>query len=1062
MASEFMSLVRRFEIQAALTPDHVAASCETDTITYKELDKRSSQIAHYLISGSAGQALRVALYMGRSIEFVVAVIGVLKAGGAYVPIDSSMPPERSNSILNDCSPHAVITMAGFGQNLITDAVVINIDADWSLIGRQPVDSPDVSVQADDMLCVAYTAGLTGRPKAVQSTYRGIVNHLDWVWEEYPYNDGELACQRISVSVVGHIVELFSPLLKGVTLVILSDIQAGSALELVKIVAAKSITRITLTPSLLKSVLSVSSEQMFHLSGLKYVFCSGEALSAPVARLFYQRFKHAHLINIYGATEVGAGVTWHEVKRLHIDHALAHFSKSVESLPDHDPGGMPSPGDRRGHEITTPDMPVNELASRFMNTGMADHPLGMTEYFEWFKNEVMPYSINTASPLYIGHMTSALPDFVHDVSRLISRMNQNLVKIETAKSAIFLEREAIAMLHRCFYGLPDPFYKEHVQKVNANLGLVTTGGTVSNITALMIARNRALARLSGNDDLSAAGLYRILQASGYKDMVLIGSDLMHYSIKKSASVLGMGAGNIINVASTSDGAMDIRDLHEKIDYCRENKLYIFAITGIAGATETGHIDPLQQMADIARQYDIYFHVDAAWGGGGVFSDTYRNRFRGIECADSITFCAHKQLYLPQGISLCLFRDPEMLRYGATTAAYQSTPDSYDVGRFSMEGSRSDMALLIHLSLQVMGKKGYEALFDASVEKSVLFARIIDSMDCFELIFEPPLNIVNYRYIPEKYRDKLVHDTLSGDDHSEINAVNQRLQNAQFIKGSTFVSSTVLSNTRYGATQPVVVFRAILANPLTTRMDIFRVLADQLMLANRICGDHNNHELHGRGEGMPSLADAFANNMLLQEESGDAFIPIGKPLPGCRIYLLDEDMKPVPNGQVGEIHVGGDAVSPGYFHRQKAYPDRFIKDPFSSDANARLFRTGDRGRRRASGDVEYIGRSDDFIKIGECHVELSGVESILLEIDLIKHCAITTEVDGGMDKYLVAHIELVNKEAESRQLDSIKSTAAKKLLESMLPRKYRILDEMPFTLSGKIDRNKLKKGKHCIAA
>ncbi len=1051
MASEFISLTRRFEMQAALTPDHVAVSCESNTITYRELDEKSNQVAHYLMSNNIESAFLVALYMERSIEFVIALIGVLKAGSAYVPIDSSMPPEQVNTILNDCSPYAVITTTGFSQSVVA-AVVINIDVDWPLISRKPTCPPDVSVEIDDLLYVIYTSGITGRPKAVRGIYRGIINRLNWVWEEYPYGDDELVCQRISISFVDHVAELFSPLLKGVTLVILPDTQATNALELVKTISTRNITRIVLTPSLLKSILSVSVRQIFHLPELKYVFCSGEALSTSVAQIFYQRFKYARLINVYGATEVSADATWYEVKRLDVDNVLAYFSKSVESLPWHYPGSMLNSEDQRDCEITTPNISANELSVRFMNTEMSDYPMSMVEYFDWFKGEVLPYSINTASPLYIGHMTSALPDFVHDMSKLISQMNQNLVKVETAKSAIFLEREAIAMLHRCFYGLSDSFYNEYVQKVNTNLGLVTTGGTISNITALMIARNRALAKLSGDDDLSTVGLYRILQASGYKDAVLLGSELMHYSIKKSASVLGIGTGNIINVSLASDGTLDIHDLNDRLVYCRENKLYVFAIIGIAGATETGHIDPLKQMADIAKQHDIYFHVDAAWGGGGLLSDKYRDHFKGIERADSVTFCAHKQLYLPQGISLCLFRDPEMLKYGATEATYQSTFDSYDVGRFSMEGSRAAMALLVHASLQMIGKKGYEALFNSSMDKSVFFARIIDSLDCFELIFDPPLNIVNYRYIPEKYRDKLSENTLSRDDNLEISAINQRLQDAQFIKGSTFVSKTVLRNTRYGTDQSIVVFRVILANPLTTQTDILQVLEDQLMIASQICGDNNSYELHG--EGTRFLADTFADSVVLKEEIDEGLVPIGRPLPNCQVYLLDEDMKPVPDGQIGEIYIGGDVVSPGYFRRQKEYSDRFIKDPFSDDVKARLFHSGDRGRRKENGDMEYIGRNDDLIKIGGFHVELSEIESVLLEIEFIKHCAVTAEVDEMSNKYLVAYIELNGKETESLQLDNIKSIAARKLLKWMLPEEYRILYQMPFTLSGKIDRNKLK--------
>jgi glutamate decarboxylase len=168
---------------------------------------------------------------------------------------------------------------------------------------------------------------------------------------------------------------------------------------------------------------------------------------------------------------------------------------------------------------------------------------------------------------------------------------------------------------------------------------------------------------------------------------------------------------------------------------------------------------------------------------VISDRHRARFRGIERAHSVTFCAHKQLYLPQGISVCLFRDPDALAYGATTAAYQATPDSYDVGRFSIEGSCSAMALLVHAAPRVIGRPGYEALFNASMDKAGFFADIVAAMDCFELLFDPPLNIVNYRYIPDAYRDQLRAGTLTTADNEAINAANRRIQETQFERGSS---------------------------------------------------------------------------------------------------------------------------------------------------------------------------------------------------------------------------------------------------------------------------------------
>ncbi|HBG94630.1 MAG TPA: hypothetical protein DDY14_04735 [Chromatiaceae bacterium] len=1063
MSNEFQSLAARFEAQVEQSPERKAISCGLHDISYRELNAKANRLASHLIRLGIGPEQLVAVYLERSIELIITLLGIIKAGGAYVPVDTGMPAERIDAILDDCRPPVLITRGAprldIGQRIPT---LVDLDADWPIIEDCPAHNPSVAVTDETLLYVIYTTGLTWHPKSVQGIIRGAVNRLRWTWDQYPFQPWEIACQRVSASFVDHVAEIFAPLLAGTQLVILPGRQATDPEELVLALARKRISRLVLAPSLLKSILGVRRDLLFHLPHLRYVFCSGEVLSTAAVGLFYQRFKQARLINVYGATETSADATWYEVKRSDVDNVFGYFSRSGAVAARALGAIQRDDGSADGDAITVANIPIDTLATRFHATHMAEYPKSLSAYLDWLDEAVLPFSIDTASPRYIGHMTSALPDFVHDLSRLISELNQNLVKVETAKSAIFLEREALAMLHRCFYDLDDAFYQTYVQKKNANLGLVTTGGTISNITALMIARNRALARLTGKRDWSEQSIYAVLQASGYRDLVLLGSELMHYSMKKAASVLGLGTQSLLHVRSAPNGALDIADLREKLAACRRKGLLVFAIVGIAGATETGHIDPLSQMADIAEDHGIDFHVDAAWGGSGLFSAKHRARFDGLERAQSVTFCAHKQLYLPQGISVCLFRDPDTLRHGATTAAYQATPDSYDVGRFSIEGSRSAMALLVHAALQVIGRKGYEALFNASMDKARFFADIIAATDCFELLFDPPLNIVNYRYIPETYRGRLRKGTLSRTDNQAISDMNRRIQETQFERGSSFVSKTTLSNTRYGPDCPIVVFRVILANPLTTQADIHLVLEDQLAIARELSGDTAGMMPDAATDGVlgRSLADAFSESVVLKETLGEPMIPIGKPLPGCQIHILDPHGQPVSNGEVGEIYVGGLAVARGYLHPPAQGHSRFVPDPFSQHPGAQLFRTGDRGRRLADGNIEYRGRNDDLVKINGLPVELSELESTLHEISGIKHCAVTAHSDARGLGFLIAHVELDDAEdanAAADRLASIEAMAHAKLPTHMTPREIRLVTKMPLTLSGKIDRKRLDMGR-----
>lgn len=153
-----------------------------------------------------------------------------------------------------------------------------------------------------------------------------------------------------------------------------------------------------------------------------------------------------------------------------------------------------------------------------------------------------------------------------------------------------------------------------------------------------------------------------------------------------------------------------------------------------------------MADLAIELGCHYHVDAAWGGATLFSDTYRGLLKGIERADSVTIDAHKQLYVPMGAGMVLFKDPATLSSIEHHAAYIIRRGSRDLGSHTLEGSRPGMAILVHAGLSIIGRYGYELLIDQGIERARGFAQRIDEHPDFELVSEPELNILSYRYNP----------------------------------------------------------------------------------------------------------------------------------------------------------------------------------------------------------------------------------------------------------------------------------------------------------------------------
>ncbi|MEC4811964.1 MAG: putative pyridoxal-dependent aspartate 1-decarboxylase [Scytonema sp. PMC 1069.18] len=479
-----------------------------------------------------------------------------------------------------------------------------------------------------------------------------------------------------------------------------------------------------------------------------------------------------------------------------------------------------------------DIDLDSLLKKFVESQIPVEPSSFESYFKYLTNNVIAHSINTSSPRFIGHMTSALPYFVQPLAKLMTAMNQNAVKIETAKALSFYERQALAMMHRQIYNLSESSYTEHIQNNQSTLGILVSGGTTANITALWCARNTSLGPKDGFGGIEKEGLAAALDFYGYKGAVVIGSELMHFSFDKAVDLMGIGTQGLMRIPVDSNNRVNIQTLRQAVAEYRNQNLYIIAIVGVAGTTDSGSVDPLLDIAEIAQENNVHFHVDAAWGGPVIFSKKHRHRLAGIERADSITIDGHKQLYLPMGIGMVFFRDPYMAKSIEKQASYTMRKGSFDLGKRALEGSRPGMSLFLHAGLNLIGLKGYEFLIDEGIRKTQYMAARISAMSEFELLIEPDTNLLIYRYIPEVFREVIATKQLTETDNQLINQFNERLQKIQRQIGRTFISRTTKTMTSIGKEIPVVALRAVIANPLTTEEDIDAVLNDQIQIASEM--------------------------------------------------------------------------------------------------------------------------------------------------------------------------------------------------------------------------------------
>lgn len=486
----------------------------------------------------------------------------------------------------------------------------------------------------------------------------------------------------------------------------------------------------------------------------------------------------------------------------------------------------------GDHIVAREKPLQEIERDFNRADVPEQPQFVSDHTEFLLNKLVAHSVHTASPKFIGHMTSALPYFLLPLAKLMVGLNQNLVKIETSKAFTPLERNVIGMLHHLVYQQDAGFYNRWMHSAQHSLGAFCSGGTIANMTALWVARNKLLKADGDFAGIAADGLAAGLAHYGYKKLVILVSERGHYSLAKAADVLGIGRRNLVSVATDSNNRIKIDALRQACEKVAAEGGKVLAIVGVAGTTETGHIDPLDDMAQIAAEFQTHFHVDAAWGGATLMSNNYRHLLAGIEQADSVTIDAHKQMYVPMGAGMVLFKNPSLVKSIEHHAEYIIRQGSKDLGSHSMEGSRSGMAMMVFSAMHVIGRKGYELLIDNSMQKARYFAELINQQDDFEVITEPELCLLTYRFVPARVKKALVNATEEQTERltPHLNALTRYVQKRQRERGKSFVSRTKLTPAQHHH-QPSVVFRVVLANPLTTEEMLAEIIEEQREIAQR---------------------------------------------------------------------------------------------------------------------------------------------------------------------------------------------------------------------------------------
>lgn len=501
----------------------------------------------------------------------------------------------------------------------------------------------------------------------------------------------------------------------------------------------------------------------------------------------------------------------------------------------------------------------DLAKLFSNTDIPDSPHLLKNVLLEIKTNVISHSVKVANPYYIGHMTSAVPYFVILLEMIIAALNQNQVKIESAKASTFLEKQFLSWMHRVIFNRSPKFYKNNIQDRDTILGNIVLDGTMANLTALMVARNLVFGPDGKFPGIRETGLVEAYRYYGYERAVILVSKRGHYSIDKVGRIIGIGNQNVIKIPVDSKNRIDLIKLEKtimEIEAANKSggpKTKIIAMVGIAGTTETGNIDNLYEMGRLAKKYRIFFHVDAAWGGAVLLADEYKYLFKGIEKADSVTVDAHKLLYAPPSLGMVFFKNGTELKALQHYSNYIIRPDSMDLGRHSIEGSRPFASLKPWATIKIFGRDGFKLIFDHAFKLTSVLRGLVDVHCNFEAMNQPELFIFNYRFIPKKIHEKL-NRLMAKIENEELNNpgkemaktgylrkieninmalndLNTELHKAIREEDESFVSRTMIDCPQYFY-QDCVVLRAITINPLTTPEILQEIIEQQNKLGMKI--------------------------------------------------------------------------------------------------------------------------------------------------------------------------------------------------------------------------------------
>ena len=399
------------------------------------------------------------------------------------------------------------------------------------------------------------------------------------------------------------------------------------------------------------------------------------------------------------------------------------------------------------------------------------------------------SRHNGHPRFFGYVASPSTPIGAYGDLIASALNANITCWRSGPAGTELERMVVRWLGALI---------GYDQQAN---GLLTSGGSMANMIALLIASRRHAGANTSRQGFWNAG----------PPMTIYASEEVHMSIAKAADILGIGRDQVRVIACDERQRMRVDVLRQTIETDLGEGFRPFCVVGSAGTVNTGVVDPLAEIADVAADFQLWFHVDGAYGAPGVLDERKKHLFAGLERADSVSLDPHKWLYVPVDAGCLLFRDSAAAKAAFSTeeADYIKTHGYVDEEAFAfwdygVELSRRFRALKVWLTLQYYGTRRLAEAISEDNSLAAYLGKLVSEAGDFELLAPVELSICCFRYVPE-----------GGESEAELNKINEQIMGLVQKGGRAYVSNATV-NGRFA-------LRACITNFRTTKADIEETIA-----------------------------------------------------------------------------------------------------------------------------------------------------------------------------------------------------------------------------------------------